>query len=55
MILRADFNFNFSDNRNIPEMDFFNEALGLTMSNDRKLSKAKYIKHDRCSFYTIFS
>ena len=42
MILRADFNFNFSDNRNIPEMDFFNEALGLTMSNDRKLSSAKY-------------
>ena len=42
MILSADYNFNFSDDRNIPVIDFFNEALGFTMSNDRKLSTAKY-------------
>ena len=42
MILSADFNLNFSDDRNIPVIDFSNEALGLTMSNDRKLSTVKY-------------
>ena len=41
MILSADFNFNFADDRNIPVIDFFNEALGLTMSNDRKLRNTK--------------
>ena len=41
MIISADFNFNFADDRNIPLIDFFNEALGLTMSNNRILSTAK--------------
>ena len=53
-ILSTDFNFSFPDNRNIPVIDFLNEALGLTMSNDRKLSTAKQI-NNRCSFYTILS
>ena len=42
MILSTDFNFNFADDRNIPVIDFFNEALGLIVSKDRKLSIAKY-------------
>ena len=42
MILSADFNINFADDRNVPVIDFFNEALGLTMPIDRKLSTAKY-------------
>ena len=46
MILSADFNFNFADERNIPVTDFFNEALGLTMSNVRKLSTAKQFLRD---------
>ena len=29
-----EFNFNFADDRNIPIIDFFNEAFGLTMSNN---------------------
>ena len=42
MILNADFNFNFADDRNIPVIDFLNETLGLTMSNDGKVCTAKY-------------
>ena len=37
----TDFNFNFAEDRNIPAIDFFNEASHLTVSNDRKLSTAK--------------
>ena len=42
MIFSRDINVNFADDRNIPVIDFFNKALGLTMSNDRILSTAKY-------------
>ena len=42
MILSANFNFVFADDRNIPVIDFFNEALGLTTFNDQKLSAPKY-------------
>ena len=49
MILSTDFNFNFADHKNKPVIDFFNEALGLTMSNDRIQN------NDRCRFYMTFS
>lgn len=42
MILSGDFNINFADDKNLPIIEFLNEALGLTMSNDRKLSTTKY-------------
>ena len=42
MILSVDFIFNFVDDRNIPVIDFFSEALCLSMSSDRKLSIATY-------------
>ena len=44
MILSRQFNINITENyiRNISVIDFFNQALGLTVSNDQKLSTAKY-------------
>ena len=41
MILSADFNFNFADDKNISVIDFSNEALRLTPSSDRKFSNAE--------------
>ena len=38
MILSADFNFNFADDRNMTVINFFNEALGLTLPNHPKHS-----------------
>ncbi|GFS61783.1 hypothetical protein TNCV_4345031 [Trichonephila clavipes] len=38
MILSGDFNINFADDKNLSLIEFLNETLGLTMSNDRKLS-----------------
>ena len=40
-IKHADFNFSFADDRNIPVINFFNEVLGLTMSNNQNLNAAK--------------
>ena len=43
MILSADFSFNFADDRNMPVIDFFQWCIVFNyMSNDRKLSAAKY-------------
>ncbi|GFW77375.1 uncharacterized protein TNCV_2497681 [Trichonephila clavipes] len=36
MILSGDFNINFADDKNLSLIEFLNETLGLTMSNDRK-------------------
>ncbi|GFW42536.1 uncharacterized protein TNCV_4257301 [Trichonephila clavipes] len=42
MILSGDFNINFADDKNLSLIEFLNETLGLTMSNDRKVSTTKY-------------
>lgn len=42
MVLSGDFNINFADDKNLPLIEFLNETLDLTMSNDRKCSTTKY-------------
>ncbi|GFX25298.1 uncharacterized protein TNCV_1274581 [Trichonephila clavipes] len=42
MILSGDFNINFADDKNLSLIEFLNETLGLTMSNDRKVSTTKF-------------
>ncbi|GFX37497.1 uncharacterized protein TNCV_4899271 [Trichonephila clavipes] len=44
MILSGDFNINFADDKNLSLIEFLNETLGLTMSNDRKVSTTNYHK-----------
>lgn len=38
MILSGDFNINFAEDENLMLIKFLNEALGLTVSNNRKLN-----------------
>ncbi|CAG9831913.1 unnamed protein product [Diabrotica balteata] len=42
MILTGVFNINFADDKNISLIEFLNNELGLTMSNDRNISTTKY-------------
>ncbi|GFU44890.1 hypothetical protein TNCV_4234261 [Trichonephila clavipes] len=42
MILSGDFNINFADDKNLSLIEFLNETLGLTMSNDRKVSTTNW-------------
>lgn len=54
IILSEDVNTNLVEDKSLPLIEFLNQLLGFTISNDRKLNY-KVLNDNRCGFYTIFT